>query len=158
MKTRETNMEKNFKEGDIIVVTSGRSALSMSIATGLWTCKFVRDLTKEEAVEIHYNNMTKEYPGMGITKEMVEKTINQYDKFFLNDQGEAITYDNHELADSFDKLYFKSPKRLSEISSLKGKYVTEFNIEPFKYPCDEWAEYRIYDDISSWLRDQNYVE
>ena len=151
-------MEKKFKRGDIIVVTSGRSAVSMGIATGFLTCKFVRDLTKEEAIDIHYNNMIKEFPDMGITKEMVEETIKQYDKFFLNDQGEAMTYDNHELADSFDKLYFKSPERISEISHLKDKYVTEFNIEPFKYPGDEWAEYRIYDDISGWLRDQNYVE
>ena len=151
-------MEKIFKEGDVIVVTSGRSAQSMSIATGFGTCKFVRDLTKEEAVDIHYNNMVKEFPRLGITKEMVEETLNQYDKFFINNHGEAITYDNHELADSFDKLYFKSPERLSEISRLKNKYVTEFNIEPFKYPGDEWDEYRIYDDISNWLRDQNYVE
>ena len=46
-----SGISKNFKKGDIIVVTSERSSISMGIATGYGTTKFERDISFDEAAE-----------------------------------------------------------------------------------------------------------
>lgn len=149
-------LEKKFKKDDIIVVTSGRSGTSMCIARGLWTAKFDRDITYNEAVQIHYENMKKEFPGMfkNLTIEKMKNILKPEEKYFLNDRGEVQTYSNHEVADEFDKLYFSNKFELSELSRLKDKYVREHNIKATKYEGDKWSEFRIFDDITDWINEQ----
>lgn len=148
-------IEKKFKKGDIIVVTSGRSGTSMCIATGYWTTKFDHDITYDEAVQIHYNNMKRDFPGMfkDLTIEHMKELLKPTDKYFLSINGDVLTYNNHELADSFDKLYFEGKIKLEILSRLKDKYVREFNVKPFKFPGDEWDEFRVYDDITDWVNE-----
>ena len=122
-------IKKDFKKGDIVVVTSGRNALACDIATGLWTTTYERDLTKEEAIEIHYKNMLRDYPGLKITKKEVEEILNEYDKFFLTESGESLTYDNHEKADIFDLRYLNG-ENLSDLIKLKDEFIRKNNIKP----------------------------
>ena len=148
-------LEKHFNKGDLYVTTSGRNALCMGIAGVMWGAKFDHDITYEEAVKIHFENMKKDYPGMfkNLTIEEVENTLDKNDKYFLNKHGEVQTYENHEPADEFDKLYFSNKFELSELSRLKDKYVREFNVPISKYSEDERGEFRIFDDITEWIKE-----
>ena len=148
-------LEKHFNKGDLYVITSGRKAKCMGIASEMWAAMFDRDITFEEAVKIHFENVKREYPGMfkNLTIEQVENILDKNDKYFLNNHGEVQTYKNHEPADEFDKLYFSSKFELSELSRLKDKYIREFNVQRTKYPEDEFGEYRIFDDIAEWINE-----
>jgi len=148
-------LEKHFNKGDLYVVTSGRAARYMGIAKCMWAAKFDHDITYEEAVKIHFENMKREYPGMfkDLTIEQMENILDKNNKYFLNNRGEVQTYKNHEPADEFDKLYFSNKFELSELSRLKDKYVREFNIPSSKYSEDEFSEYRIFDDITEWINE-----
>lgn len=148
-------MEKKFNKDDIIVVTSLRDPVYCEVASNHWVSRYDKDITLDEAVDIHYRNMINDYPGMNITRAMVKQTITEKDdRFFLNDQGEVATYQNHEVADSFDMLYLSGKMTRSDVARLKNKYLTEFNVNYTKYPGDENANYRIYDDITEWLKHQ----
>jgi len=148
-------MEKVFKKGDVIVITSQKEVLYGGVASELWVAKYDRDITLDEAIDIHYRNMVNDYPGMNITRRMVESTLKERnDKFFLNDRGEVQTYYNHEVADSFDMLYLSGKMKRSDVAKLKNKYLQEFNIEYTKFPGDESAHYRVYEDITEWLKQQ----
>lgn len=148
-------LEKHFNKGDLYVITSGRKAKCMGIASEMWAAMFDHDITFEEAVKIHFENVKREYPGMfkNLTIEQVENILDKNDKYFLNNHGEVQTYKNHEPADEFDKLYFSSKFELSELSRLKDKYIREFNVQRTKYPEDEFGEYRIFDDIAEWINE-----
>lgn len=148
-------LEKHFNKGDLYVTTSGRKGLCMGIASEMWAAKFDHDITYEEAVKIHFDNVKREYPGMfkNLTIEQMENILDKDDKYFLNNLGEVQTYKNHEPADEFDKLYFSNKYELSELSRLKNKYVTEFNVQSTKYSEDEFSEYRIFDDITEWIKE-----
>jgi hypothetical protein len=99
--------------------------------------------------------MVNDYPGMNITRRMVERTLKERDdKFFLNDRGEVQTYYNHEVADSFDMLYLSGKMRRGEAAELKNKYITEFNVEYTKFPGDKLGNFRVYEDITEWLKQQ----
>lgn len=148
-------LEKHFNKGDLYVITSDRKARYMGIASVMWVAQFDHDITFEEAVKIHFENVKREYPGMfkNLTIEQVENILDKNDKYFLNNHGEVQAYKNHEPADEFDKLYFSSKFELSELSRLKDKYVREFNVQRTKYPEDEFGEYRIFDNISEWINE-----
>lgn len=148
-------MEKVFKKGDVIVVTSLKEVSYCGVASNHWVAKYDRDITLDEAIEIHYRNMVNDYPGMNITRRMVERTLKERDdKFFLNDKGEVQSYHNHEVADSFDMLYLSGKMSRGEAAELKNKYLTEFNVEYTKFPGDMFGNYRVYEDITEWLKQQ----
>ena len=67
-------LEKHFNKGDLYVITSDRKARYMGIASVMWAAQFDRDITFEEAVKIHFENVKREYPGMfkNLTIEQVE--------------------------------------------------------------------------------------
>lgn len=148
-------LEKHFNKGDLYVTTSDRNGQCMGIASVMWAALFDHDITFEEAVKIHFENMKREYPGMikNLTIEQIENILDKNDKYFLNNYGEVQTYENHEPADEFDKLYLSSKIELSELSRLKDKYVREFNVQSTKYSGDEFSEYRIFDDITEWINE-----
>lgn len=148
-------LEKHFNKGDLYVTTSGRKGLCMGIASNMWAAKFDHDITYEEAVKIHFGNMKKNYPGMfkNLTIEQMENILDKNNKYFINNYGEVQSYKNHEPADEFDKLYFSNKFELSELSRLKDKYVREFNVQSTKYSEDEFGEFRIFDDISEWIKE-----
>ena len=148
-------MEKVFKKGDVIVITSLKEGLNHGIASNKWVTKYDRDITLEEAIDIHYRNIVNDYPDMNITRNMVKKALtDRDDKFFLNDKGEVQTYYNHEVADSFDMLYLSGKMSRDEVVELKNKYLTEFNVEYTKFPGDMYGNYRVYEDITEWLKQQ----
>ena len=146
-------ISKNFKKGDIIVVTSERSSISMGIATGYGTTKFERDISFDEAAEKTLQKMQWDFPKMfkDWTIEQMKQTLNSEDKYFLTIDNDVCTYYNHEIADSFDLLYIDGGIELFILTRLKDKYVREFNIKSFKFPGDKWSHFRIYDDISNWV-------
>jgi hypothetical protein len=148
-------LEKHFNKGDLYVTTSGRKGLCMGIASEMWAARFDHDIDFEEAANIHLANMKKDYPGMfkDYTIDKVKKVLDKNDKYFLNNLGEVQTYKNHEPADEFDKLYFSNKFELSELSRLKDKYVREFNVPISKYSEDEFGEFRIFDDITEWIKE-----
>ena len=148
-------LEKHFNKGDLYVTTSGRKGLCMGIASEMWIAQFDHDITFEEAIKIHFDNMKRDYPGMfkDLTIEQMENILDKNDKYFINNRGEVQTYKNHEPADEFDKLYFSNKFELSELSRLKDKYVREFNIKSSKYSEDEFSEFRIFDDITEWINE-----
>ena len=45
-------------------------------------------------------------------------------------------------------------KRFSSNFIEKQSYLQEFNIEYTKFPGDESAHYRVYEDITEWLKQQ----
>lgn len=148
-------LEKHFNKGDLYVTTSGRKGLCMGIASEMWAMKFDHDITYEEAVKIHFDNMKRDYPGMfkNLTIEQMERVLDKNDKYFINNLGEVQIYKNHEPADEFDKLYIENKIELSKLSRLKDKYVREFNVHVSKYSEDEFGEFRIFDDISEWIKE-----
>lgn len=148
-------MIKNFNHGDIIVVTSERDALAMCIATGLGTAIFDHDLSFDEAAELTLKNIKYAFPKMykDWTLERVKETLDKDAKYFITTDGDVKTYANHELADSFDKLYFEGKIKLDKLHLLKDKYVKEHNVKSFKFPGDKWPEFRIYDDVTDWVNE-----
>ena len=139
-----STIRKDFKHGDIYVTTSGRSSLCNGIATGLWTNRYDRDITLQEAIEIHTRNMQKFYPGMNITKEMVESVINISDGgYFLNMDGEVISYENHEKPDIFDIRYINGEDG-HNLQVEKDKWLHEHNVTFEMY--DDDGNYRCWDD------------
>lgn len=150
-------MEKIFKYGDIIVATSGRDVLSCGIARGFGIAIFDHDISFEEAAERHLENMKKHYPGMfkDWTIDRVIQSMNKRKnkKYFIATNGDVNSYDNHELADSFDKLYIEGNIKLDKLCILKDKYIREHNVKPSKFPDDELSHYRIYDDVTNWINE-----
>lgn len=156
---KKNKITKSFQKGDVIVVTSERSATSMCIATGMWVCKYEEDVLYDKAVEIHYKNMNRDFPALNFTLDDIKKSLKPSEKYFLNDRHEVLSYFNHEKADAFDLIYFDPNNKinLSELSQLKNKYVEEFGIEPTIYDGDEWSEYRVYKDtetIRKWINEK----
>ena len=84
-----STIRKDFKHGDMYIVTSHRQVHHMGICggvAGIFTGGyFDRDLTIEQAIEIHTHYMQFCYPKMNITKEMVKDVLtkNPDDKYFL---------------------------------------------------------------------------
>lgn len=148
-------MEKIFKHGDIIVATSGRDGISGGIARGFGTAKFDHDISFEEAVKYHLENMKNDFPGMfkDWTIDQMKETLNKNEKYFITTNGDVISYNNHELADSFDKLYLKGNIKLDKLCRLKDKYICEYNVKASKFPGDKYSHYRIYDDITNWINE-----
>lgn len=140
-------IRKDFKHGDLIVVTDHRRWQYNGLASVMWVCKYDRDIDIEEAIPIQLAVMQKEYPGMNFTEDMIRDALVKQNKLFLNTDGEVISYENHELADKFDKMYlhdnmwFDEDERLKEISDLKGKW-----IEETKLKIDEDGFVRCYED------------
>lgn len=152
-------LEKKFQKGDVIIATSERSATSMCIATGMWICKYEDDIPYDKAVEIHYENMNRDFPTLNFTLDVIKKSLKPSEKYFIDNKGGVHTYYNHEKADVFDLIYFDQNNKLSlgELSLLKNQYVEEFGIEPTIYNGDEWPEYRVYEDvdkIKEWISKQ----
>ena len=150
-------IEKIFKYGDIIVTTSGRDVVSSGIARGLGTVKFDHDISFKEAAERHLEKMKKDFPNVfedwTIGRMIQTLDLNPNEKFFITINGDINSYDNHELADSFDKLSFEDKIKLDILCRLKDKYIHEHNIKPSKFTDDELSHYRIYDDVTDWINE-----
>lgn len=150
-------IEKIFKHGDIIVTTSGRDVISNGIARGFGTVIFDHDISFEEAAERHLKKMKNDFPTVfknwTIDQMIQTLDLNSNKKYFITINGDINSYDNHELADSFDKLYFEDKIKLSILCRLKDKYIREYNIKPSKFTDDELSHYRIYDDVTDWINE-----
>lgn len=128
-------IRKDFKHGDLVIVSDHRQWSYNGIASVMWACKYDRDIELEEAIPIQLAVMQKQFPRMSFTEEMMRDVLTKNDKLFLNTDGEVISYENHELADKFDKMYLSealpfdslNKKRLEEISELKDKWIKETN-------------------------------
>lgn len=157
-RTEYNVLNKSFKKGDIVIATSERSATSMCIATGMWVSRYEKDISYEDAINIHYENMKRDYPMLELTFEDIKNALKSNDKYFLNDRHEVLSYRNHEKADAFDLIYFDNKGNkiaLRELSQLKDQYVTESKIKPTIYEGDEWPQYRVYEDveiIKEWIK------
>ena len=146
-------LDKHFNKGDIIIVTSRRSGTEMGICDTMWVCKYDHDVTYEEAVQKHYENMNKYFPSMNITFETVKKSLNPKEKYFITTEGDIRLYSSHEKADAFDLFYLNNDGiSKTTLSIIKDKYVDEFGIKRTIYPGDEWPHYRIYDNITDWIK------
>ena len=137
-------IKKDFKHGDMYITTSKRDGLTNSIYAGpiaFMTGIFDRDITFEEAVDIHTKVMQQDYPKMNFTKEKVENAIKEYADtgFFVNTRGEAVTYDNHEKPDIFDIRYING-EDISTLVLEKNKWIKEHNVQP-----DEDSHYRCWE-------------
>ena len=135
-------IDKNFKYGDIYVVTSLRNHMSAGIADIKFVGKYDRDLSFEEAVDIHLKNMQRDFPKMSFDKKMIEGALSEHkeDGFFLNDRGEVQSYYNHEKADLIDLMFFRDDKPLQELIELKRKIIKENDIKPDSdYYCRVWT-------------------
>ena len=87
--------------------------------------------------------MTREYPGLGITRRMVEKTMKPGDRHFLNTASEVMSYENHELADVFDLRYLMG-EDLDTLADEKRNWEKTNNIQP---DSDGYA--RCYDGLEN---------
>ena len=135
-------IDKNFKHGDIYVVTSLRNHLSAGIADIKFVGRYDKDISFEEAVEIHLKNMQRDFPSMSFNREMIEEALseNKESGFFLNDRGEVQSYYNHEKADLIDLMLFRGDKPRQELIELKRKIIKENDIKPDDdYNCRVWA-------------------
>lgn len=135
-------IDKNFKNGDIYVVTSLRDHMAAGIADVKFVGKYDKDISFDEAVEIHLKNMQRDFPNMNFNKEMIEGALSENKKggFFLNDRGEVQSYYNHEKADLIDLMYFRGDKPFQELIELKRQVIKKYNIKPDNdYICRVWA-------------------
>lgn len=127
-------IDKDFKHGDIYVVTSLRNHMAAGIADIKFVGKYDKDISFEEAVGIHLKNMQRDYPSMNFDRKMIEEALSEKDnkkgKFFLNDRGEVQSYYNHEKADLIDLMYFSGYKPLQELIELKRKIIKKYDIKP----------------------------
>ena len=137
-------IKQNFKHGDIIVVTSHRSYLNCGINDLMWVCIFDRNIDLQEAKERHLNKMNKEFPNLKITKNDIEEAFKDINtKYFLNTNGDVLTYENHELADVFDVRYLNG-EDLEKLTIEKDLWIRNNNIKP-----DSDGHYRCYDDLKN---------
>lgn len=135
-------IDKKFKHGDIYVVTSLRDHMAAGIADVKFVGKYDKDISFDEAVEIHLKNMQRDFPNMNFNKEMIEGALSENKKggFFLNDRGEVQSYYNHEKADLIDLMYFRGDKPFQELIELKRQVIKKYNIKPDNdYICRVWA-------------------
>jgi len=135
-------IDKNFKHGDIYVVTSLRNHLSAGIADIKFVGRYDKDISFEEAVEIHLKNMQRDFPSMSFNREMIEEALseNKESGFFLNDRGEVQSYYNHEKADLIDLMLFRGDKPRQELIELKRQVIKKYNIKPDEdCYCRVWA-------------------
>ena len=135
-------IDKDFKHGDIYVVTSLRNHMAAGIADIKFVGKYDKDISFEEAVEIHLKNMQRDFPSMSFNREMIEEALseNKESGFFLNDRGEVQSYYNHEKADLIDLMLFRGDKPRQELIELKRKIIKENDIKPDKdCYCRVWA-------------------
>ena len=144
-------LKKEFKKGDIVIASSRRSCTEMGICDTMWVCKYDHDVTYDEAVQKHYENMIKYFPSMNFTFETVQKSLDPKEKYFIATNGDIRGYKGHEKADTFDLYYLNNDVSKTKLAIIKDKYVCEFDIKQTMYPEDEWPEYRIYDDITDWI-------
>lgn len=140
-----STIRKDFKHGDIYVTTSSRDALCNGIATGLWTNRYDRDITLNEAIDIHTRNMQKDFPGMDITKDIVRQILSETSdsRYFLNTDGEVISYENHEKPDIFDMRYINGEDG-EKLQIEKDNWLHEHNVTFDMY--DEDGNYRCWED------------
>ena len=128
-----STIRKDFKHGDMYICTSHRQFYHGGICggvAGIFTGGyFDKDLTIEQAIEIHTINMQHDYPKMNITKELVTEvfTKNPEEKYFLNMDGEVISYDNHEKPDIFD-VRFLNGEDLDKLVKEKDQWIEDHNI------------------------------
>ena len=73
--------------------------------------------------------MQHDYPKMNITKELVTEVLtkNPEEKYFLNMDGEVISYDNHEKPDIFD-VRFLNGEDLDKLVKEKDQWIEDHNI------------------------------
>ena len=138
---RMSTIRKDFKHGDLYVTTSGRDALCNGIATGLWTDRYDRDITLNEAIDIHTRNMQKVFPDMDITTDDVKQILSETSdsRYFLNMAGEVISYENHEKPDIFDIRYINGEDSM-KLMVEKDNWLKEHNVTFDMY--DEDGNYR----------------
>lgn len=138
-------IKKDFKEGDIYIITSHREVLSNGIyrgVSGIFTGgKYVRDVTVDEAINLQTEAMHRNFPRMNFTKEMVKRAFDDpNERYFLNDAGEVQTYSNHEKPDIFDMRYING-EDLTELIIEKDKWIKDHNVKP-----DEDGHFRCWND------------
>lgn len=136
-------IRKDFKQGDIVVATSHRDPKCCYINDLMWTCKFDRDISLDEAKQRHLENINREYPGLKITMAEVEKVLESDPnaKYFLNTAGDVLSYENHELADVFDLRFLLGESKEALIIE-KEEWIKDGNIQPDPDGC-----YRCYSGI-----------
>jgi hypothetical protein len=138
-----STIRKDFKHGDFYVTTSGRDALCNGIATGLGTNRYDKDITFDEAIDICTRNMQKDYPGMDITEDTVKQVMPSYSRYFLNMDGEVISYENHEKPDIFDIRYING-EDCEKLMVEKDNWLKEHNVTFDMY--DEDGNYRCWEN------------
>ena len=142
-------IRKDFKHGDMYIVTSHRQVHHMGICggvAGIFTGGyFDRDITIEEAIEIHTINMQHNFPGMNFTKEIIKDALtkNSDKKYFLNMAGEVISYDNHEKPDIFD-VRFLNGEDIDKLSKEKEQWLDDHGIIEGNW--DDDGEIRCWED------------
>ena len=142
-------IRKDFKHGDMYITTSHRQVRHMGICggvAGIFTGGyFDKDITIEQAIEIHTINMQHSYPRMNITKEMVKDVLtkNPDGKYFLNMDGEVISYDNHEKPDIFD-VRFLNGEDIDKLSKEKEQWLDDHGITEGNW--DDDGEIRCWED------------
>lgn len=138
-----STIRKDFKHGDFYVTTSGRDALCNGIATGFDTNRYDKDITLDEAIDICTRNMQKDYPGMDITEDTVKQVMSSYSRYFLNMDGEVISYENHEKPDIFDIRYINGEDCM-KLMVEKDNWLKEHNVTFDMY--DEDGNYRCWEN------------
>ena len=122
-------IRQDFKQGDIIVATSHRDALSCDINDLMWICKFDRDIDLQEAKKRHLENMNRNFPGLKITMSDIDEAFKDNDtRYFLNTAGDVLSYENHELADVFDIRYLNG-EDLDSLVIEKDQWIRNNNIQ-----------------------------
>jgi len=136
-------IRKDFNEGDTYIVTSHRDSITdiYDGVSGIFTgAKYVRDVSFDEAVEIHTQIMQRDFPSMNFTKEMIKDAMNPNEKYFLNSNGEVISYSNHEKPDIFDIRRING-EDIDVLSIEKYKWIKEHNVQP-----DEDGHFRCWNE------------
>lgn len=121
---------KNFKKGDLIIISDHRNGID-GRPSEMWVCHYDHDIDDlDEAVKLHYENMKRTFPNMDISIEMVKETMDDA-KYFVSEEGDVRSYDNHERADIFDLRYFNG-EDWDKLYQEKEKFVSDHNILRFE--------------------------
>lgn len=131
-------INQNFQYGDLVVVTSERQKQYSGIASKRWMSYYDHDVDYDEAVNKHYLNM-KNF-GLNVSIEQVKSIITRDQKYFINTQGDIISYQNHEIADEFDKMFLLENMPIQEVSFKKDDYIEKHPVE-----IDDDHIYRIHE-------------
>lgn len=117
-------LRQDFRKGDIVVVTSQRNPQRNGIASDMCFI-YERDVNLDEAA-IYKQKYEEKY--FNISVEEWKEVLKNYDRYFLTSDGNVLTYENHELADIFDKRYLIDKEDIDKLIIEKDEYINKHNI------------------------------